>query len=55
MKRVRQKEAGVGGTIAAQKIEQLPELRVDILGRQLNIKKANFTLCRIVTNGTGTA
>jgi clan AA aspartic protease (TIGR02281 family) len=43
MKRVRQREAGVGGTIVDRKIEQLPELRVDVFRRQMVIKKANFT------------
>jgi predicted aspartyl protease len=43
MKGVRQKVAGVGGTIVGRKIEQLPELWVDVLHRRLNIKKANFT------------
>jgi hypothetical protein len=43
MKRVRQKEAGVGGTIVDRKIEQLPELWVGVLRSRLNIKKANFT------------
>jgi hypothetical protein len=43
MKPVRQKEASVGQTIVDRRIEQLPELLVAILGRQLRIKKANFT------------
>jgi predicted aspartyl protease len=43
MKRARKKETSVGGTIVESKIEQLPELWVDVLGRQLNIRKANFT------------
>src|SRR5579884_2635265 len=42
MKRVRQKEAGLGGTIVKRSIEQLPELWVGGLGRPLNIEKANF-------------
>lgn len=46
MKPVRQRQTGVGGTIIDRKIEQLPELWVDVLGRGLNIKKANFTPVR---------
>ncbi len=42
MKRVRQKKTGVGGAIVERKIEQLPELWVNVLGGRLNIKKANF-------------
>jgi predicted aspartyl protease len=43
MKQVRQKEASVGGTIIERKIKQLPELWIDVLGRRVNMKKANFT------------
>jgi predicted aspartyl protease len=43
MKPVRQKERGVGGRTIARKIEQLPEVWVDILGQRLMIKRANFT------------
>ena len=42
MKHARQKEAGVGRKIVSRKIEQLPELWVDVLRRRLNIKQANF-------------
>jgi hypothetical protein len=42
MKRVRQKVTG-GGTIVDRRIDQLPELSIDVLGRRLNIGKANFT------------
>ncbi len=42
MKPARQKEAGVGRKIVSRKIEQLPELWVDVLSRRLNMKQANF-------------
>ncbi len=43
MKPVRQIEGSVGETVVHRKLEQLPELWVDILRRRLDIKKANFT------------
>lgn len=43
IRHARQKVTGVGGTIVKRKIEQLPELWVDVMGRRLTIRKANFT------------
>ena len=42
MKTCPAKEAGVGRKIVSRKIEQLPELWVDVLSRRLNMKQANF-------------
>jgi hypothetical protein len=43
MKQVGQKVTGVGGTIVDRRIDQLRGLPIDVLGRRLNIRKANFT------------
>ncbi|HLJ14691.1 MAG TPA: retropepsin-like aspartic protease [Bryobacteraceae bacterium] len=42
MKRVRQKEAGVGGAVVDRRIDQLPELWVSVLGRRLKYQESQF-------------